>query len=336
MQTYGKKVVIIIFIVSHLLPFLALSPAHHRIIPSSPTRPNSHQQQQQHQLSIDNGGADEINNNNDEDYQQDVNIDNQQQPFINTRQQVFLPQHLENPPYAMYPSGNSKPKLVDDGKRRGGGLPFNSQASRGGQIDVMAGIRQLNVTYATDVSWMATVDRSSGSSKPLQYGPVAGVSLDQHNNVVIFHRADRVWSERTFNNLDNTFQEKGLGPIKTDTILGIGRSTGELAYGFGGGLFYMPHGITVDGENNVWVTDVALHQVMKLNRATSGNRALLVLGTEFVPGSGRNTFCKPTSVAVLPSGDFFVADGYCNARIIKFNRVGERILEWGKNTFQGE
>lgn len=39
------------------------------------------------------------------------------------------------------------------------------------------------------------------------------------------------------------------------------------------------------------------------------------------------TFCKPTSVVQLENGDFFVADGYCNARIIKFNFKGEKILE---------
>lgn len=292
-ETYGLFIVLVLIL--RIPPFLALL----RI-------PFSHTQYE----------------GDNEDYQQD------EAAIDNNGQQVFLPQHLEMPPYVQYPDGNRKMKLADDGKRRGGGLPFgsNGMAMRGSQIDVISGIRQLNVSHRTDSSWPG-VD--------IKFGAVAGVSLDRRGNVVIFHRADRVWTERTFDLVQNTFQEKSLGTIPTNTIIGIDRRTGAMAYGFGRDLFYMPHGITVDQENNVWVTDVALHQVMKLNREVAGDSPLMVLGTKFVPGSGKNSFCKPTSVAVLPNGDFFVADGYCNARIIKYNRVGERILEWGKNSFQG-
>ncbi len=55
------------------------------------------------------------------------------------------------------------------------------------------------------------------------------------------------------------------------------------------------------------------------------------LGKKLQPGSGDQEFCKPTSVAVLPSGEFFVADGYCNSRVIKFSKAGVRIAEWGEN-----
>lgn len=44
----------------------------------------------------------------------------------------------------------------------------------------------------------------------------------------------------------------------------------------------------------------------------------LTLGEARVPGSDNTHFCKPTSVAVASSGDFFVADGYCNARVLRF------------------
>lgn len=244
------------------------------------------------------------------------------------QQQVFLPEHLENPPYVMYP--NQKTKQVGDGKRRGGGVPSGAigLGMRGSQVgDVLAGIRELNVSHRTD---------SSFPNPSIKFGAVAGVSLDTQGNVVIFHRADRVWTEKTFDFTQNTFLEKSLGAIRTSTILGINRRTGNLTYGFGRELFFMPHGITVDGDNNVWVTDVALHQVMKLNREVAGDNPLMVLGKKFTPGNNAECFCKPTSVAVLPNGDFFVADGYCNARIVKFNSVGVRILEWGRNAFSGK
>jgi hypothetical protein len=53
------------------------------------------------------------------------------------------------------------------------------------------------------------------------------------------------------------------------------------------------------------------------------------LGRKLEPGSSDGEFCKPTSVAVLPSGEFFVADGYCNSRIIKYTKSGVKLAEWG-------
>lgn len=104
----------------------------------------------------------------------------------------------------------------------------------------------------------------------------------------------------------------------------------------------MPHGLTVDHENNIWMTDVALHQVVKYGPCSYDSnlggltRPMMVLGEAFKPGAGESFFCKPTSVAVLPeNGDFFVADGYCNARILKYSANGKRILSWGRNTFSG-
>lgn len=98
----------------------------------------------------------------------------------------------------------------------------------------------------------------------------------------------------------------------------------------------MPHGLTIDHEDNAWVTDVALHQVFKFGPHGSNDKPLLTLGTAFIPGVGDAKFCKPTSVAVLENGDFFVADGYCNARILKYDKAGNKILSWGQNSFSGE
>ncbi|GAB0090254.1 Peptidyl-alpha-hydroxyglycine alpha-amidating lyase 1 [Sergentomyia squamirostris] len=182
--------------------------------------------------------------------------------------------------------------------------------------------RIINSTYIYDASWPTQWKMNS----------ISAVSLDQEGNAVIFQRAGRVWSQSTFN-IDNEFTQKHLGVIQNATILAFNRRSGALKYSLGKNLFYMPHGLTVDGDSNIWVTDVALHQVMKLRR--DQDKPLMVLGKKFKPGNSPDTFCKPTSVAVLPSGDFFVADGYCNARIIKFSPDGKRILTWGENSFTG-
>lgn len=48
----------------------------------------------------------------------------------------------------------------------------------------------------------------------------------------------------------------------------------------------------------------------------------LIFGQEFQPGPGIKHLCKPTSIAVASTGEIFIADGYCNSRILKYNAAG--------------
>ncbi|XP_037945490.1 peptidyl-alpha-hydroxyglycine alpha-amidating lyase 1-like isoform X1 [Teleopsis dalmanni] len=194
------------------------------------------------------------------------------------------------------------------------------------KINVKEEIAKLNTSYVHQSSWPET---------NIHLGSVTAVSFDKDGNVVIFHRVDRVWDQDTFDNA-NIFQQKRKGPIINSTVLAFDRQSGKLVYEWGRKLFYMPHGLTVDHENNVWVTDVALHQVFKFGPAGSNDKPLMILGTAFTPGNGNSKFCKPTSIAVLENGDFFVADGYCNARILKYAPNGEMINKWGQNSFAGD
>lgn len=83
----------------------------------------------------------------------------------------------------------------------------------------------------------------------------------------------------------------------------------------------MPHGISVDAEGNVWVTDVALHQVFRFIQG-SWKVPDLVLGEAFVPGYDLNHFCMPTDVAIASSGTVYISDGYCNSRIVVYSASG--------------
>jgi peptidylamidoglycolate lyase len=56
---------------------------------------------------------------------------------------------------------------------------------------------------------------------------------------------------------------------------------------------------------------------------------VLTLGESFVPGDDSSHFCKPTDVAVSNDGlNIFVADGYCNSRIVKFDSKGKYLKEY--------
>ena len=118
-------------------------------------------------------------------------------------------------------------------------------------------------------------------------------------------------------------------------------ASGNLIGHMGADLFAFPHGIYVDAEGNVWVTDPLPpdgrgaggdvgQQVTKLS--PSGD-ILLQLGTRKVSGSGPNQFSSPSDVVVGRNGDIFVADGHgegTNERIMKFDRNGNFIKAWGK------
>jgi sugar lactone lactonase YvrE len=119
-------------------------------------------------------------------------------------------------------------------------------------------------------------------------------------------------------------------------------ASGNVVKSLGAGMFVTPHGIFVDADGNLWVTDGAGapgkgHQVFKMN---PDGKVLLTLGKAGVTGDGPDTFNRPSDVYIAPNGDIFVADGHggeSNARIVKFSKDGKFIKTWGKKgTAHGE
>ena len=126
-------------------------------------------------------------------------------------------------------------------------------------------------------------------------------------------------------------------------------STGKLVKSFGAGMFIFPHGIHVDRQGNVWITDGIPPGAANQQAAGKGHivvkfspegKVLLTLGRVGVAGDGPDTFNQPSDVITAPNGDIFVADGHggnTNARIVKFNKDGRFIKTWGKKgTAPGE
>ncbi|PNJ80585.1 PAM isoform 4, partial [Pongo abelii] len=162
-------------------------------------------------------------------------------------------------------------------------------------------------------------------------GQVSGVALDPKNNLVIFHRGDHVWDGNSFDS-KFVYQQIGLGPIEEDTILVIDPNNAAVLQSCGKNLFYLPHGLSIDKDGNYWVTDVALHQVFKLD-PNNKEGPILILGRSMQPGSDQNHFCQPTDVAVDPgTGAIYVSDGYCNSRIVQFSPSGKFITQWGEGS----
>jgi sugar lactone lactonase YvrE len=112
-------------------------------------------------------------------------------------------------------------------------------------------------------------------------------------------------------------------------------ASGKLVTSFGAGMFVSPHGIHVDRQGNLWLSDGAGkaakgHQVFKFS---PDGRVLMTLGKAGVAGDGPDTFNQPSDILVAPNGDVFVADGHggnSNARIVKFSKDGTFIKTWGR------
>jgi streptogramin lyase len=124
---------------------------------------------------------------------------------------------------------------------------------------------------------------------------------------------------------------------------------GKLIKSFGVGLLIAPHGIFVDRDDNIWLTDCTCtggpatppargHQVFKFSRE---GKLLMTLGK---PGGAREPefFFQPNAVLVAPSGDIFVSEGHTSAtgataRVLKFSPDGRLIKTWGRlGTAPGE
>jgi sugar lactone lactonase YvrE len=119
-------------------------------------------------------------------------------------------------------------------------------------------------------------------------------------------------------------------------------ASGKAVKTFGAGMFIRPHGIHIDRDGNLWVTDGEGpdgkdprrngkgHQVFKLNQ---DGKVLMTLGKAGVAGDGPDTFNMPSAVLIAPNGDIFVGDGHggaSNARVLKFSKDGRLIKTWGK------
>jgi DNA-binding beta-propeller fold protein YncE len=185
-----------------------------------------------------------------------------------------------------------------------------------------------------------------------EWGSTAGIDIDPHDG--------QVWA----------YERCGAGNFgggvaitcdsnPVDPIFKFDRNTGEVLANFGGGIMVTPHGIHLDADGNVWVTDFAGneagtkgHQVHKFSPT---GELLLSLGTAGQAGSGPNQLNQPNDVITGPDGSIYVSDGHggqgmttrramaagleagATARILKFSADGTFIKEWGQiGTLHGE
>jgi hypothetical protein len=95
-------------------------------------------------------------------------------------------------------------------------------------------------------------------------------------------------------------------------------------------LFRRPHYVTInpyDPDKHVWVVDDYRHAIFKFTN--DGSELVQTLGTPNESGADESHFFRPTFMAFLDDS-FFVADGYANTRVVKFDSDGNYLMSWGE------
>ena len=148
----------------------------------------------------------------------------------------------------------------------------------------------------------------------MYFGEVAGVDVNSHGNIFVFNRGATA----------ELFEFKPDGTYM--------RTIGKGLYGFD-----FAHVVRIDKYDNIWCVDEGANMVIKFSPA---GKVLMVLGRkpESVEGPAPGQaprphpdwFNRPTDVAWDSKDNIYVADGYGNSRIAKFDKDGNFLKTWGE------
>src|SRR5262245_44433595 len=147
-------------------------------------------------------------------------------------------------------------------------------------------------------------------------GEAVGIATNSKGHVFVFFRSanTRLWE----------FDKNGV----------FVKEIGKGYYGF-----EFAHSVRVDPQDNIWTVDEGTNVVTKFSPE---GKVLMVLGRrppaverDVATTAGANPpaqkyiFCRPTDVAWDPQGNIFVSDGYCNNRVVKFDKNGRFLAQAG-------
>lgn len=151
-----------------------------------------------------------------------------------------------------------------------------------------------NIHYVVDTTWPKKPDR-------FKWAQMAGIAVDKQDQIYIFTRS-----------------QPTVQVYKTDgTMLRawyMEDSSGS-------------HFIRIGPDGNIWTANISEHVVRKYSPK---GKLLLTLGEPGIAGTDKGHFDKPTDMAILPSGDIFVSDGYGNRRVVHFDANGKYVNQWGQ------
>jgi hypothetical protein len=144
----------------------------------------------------------------------------------------------------------------------------------------------------------------------LEFGDVAAVGVDRHDNVFCFNR----------------------GPHPMIVL----DHEGNFLRSWGEDIFTRAHGVHMAPDDTIWLTDDGDHTV---RHCTLDGKVLMTIGVpgEASPYMSGIPFNRCTHTALSPSGDLYISDGYGNSRVHKYAPDGRLLFSWGQpGTLPGE
>jgi DNA-binding beta-propeller fold protein YncE len=165
------------------------------------------------------------------------------------------------------------------------------------------GLLRVKVHLRFGVEPLRGGDAKTWKSMPAgwSFGRVSMVANDQQSNVYVLHRN-----------------------LEIDPVV-VFDAEGNYLRSWGKGVIGDPHGIRVDRENNVWVVD----RSGAILKCTTDGKVLMTIGTKGVRGNDEKSFGSPTDIDWDSQGNIYIADGYGNSRVAKFDKNGKYLLSWG-------
>ena len=158
------------------------------------------------------------------------------------------------------------------------------------------------------------------------FGPIYGVFAESPSRIFVLQGGELP---------DPRPKDAGRGPNaghKAQNFVFILNRNGELieTWAQWDKLFSRTHKVTMnpyDPQKHVWIIDDVGQQIFEFTN--DGKELVMTLGEKGVGGSDETHFGRPTDIAFLPDGTFFVSDGYVNTRVVKFDKNGKFLMAWG-------
>lgn len=140
---------------------------------------------------------------------------------------------------------------------------------------------------------------------------ISGLVFNRARELLALSRGDNDWIPK------HGFEQRR---IASDVVLVVDPDTGHVIRRWGANIFIMPHQITTDIHDNIWITDCGANKLFKFSPA--GELLFEIGGDE--PG-----LKLPTDLVAMDDDSIFVSDGYGNARILHFDAQGRLMHQWG-------
>jgi len=166
---------------------------------------------------------------------------------------------------------------------------------------------------------------------PWNYWQVPGVAVARNDNILVLHRGEYpILEYRPNGDFVGPFGDVKFDQGKVMFVPKENRTPAisgyQAVYGPPGCNNCGAHEIRVDRHGNIWVVDAPAHVIYKMNPQ---GRTVMTLGSKGKAGNTQNSFYMPTDIAFAPNGELVVADGYGNARIMRFTAEGKFLGQFG-------